>query len=201
MFTFNSFKLIASIGGQALYLYASPDNKATIEGAGYFNDLCEKGMLNKGDGLFVFGDNDGAPYHSSYVVASNDGSAIALTAHAAVTQQLLQSIRLGDISSKNADAAVIRFVAPFAGTIAKIRTVLNAALATGDATFTAAINGVAVTNGVVTATQAASAAGDRDEATPTAAKTFVAGDLITITVGGASTATATAGVQIDLTPT
>jgi len=100
------------------------------------------------------------------------------------------------LSSKASDAAVARFVAPVAGTIALVQTVLNAALATGNATFTTAIAGTGVTDGVVTAAQASSAAGDVDGATPTALNTVAVGDLITVTGGGASTATATANVQV-----
>lgn len=100
------------------------------------------------------------------------------------------------LSSKASDAAVARFVAPFKFKILSVRTVLNAALATADATFTAAIAGVAVTGGVVTATESGSAAGDIDAATPTAANTGAAGALITVTAGGGSTATATANVYV-----
>ena len=100
------------------------------------------------------------------------------------------------LSSKASDAAVARFVAPVAGTITLVQTVLNAALATGDATFTTAIAGTAVTGGVVTATQSGSAAGDVDSATPTALNTVAVGNLITVTGGGSSTATATANVQV-----
>ena len=100
------------------------------------------------------------------------------------------------LSSKASDAAVARFVAPVAGTITLVQTVLNAALATGDATFTTAIAGTAVTGGVVTATQSGSAAGDVDSATPTALNTVAVGNLITVTGGGSSTATATANIQV-----
>lgn len=100
------------------------------------------------------------------------------------------------LSSKASDAAVARFVAPVAGTITLVQTVLNGALATGDATFTTAIAGTGVTGGVVTATQSGSAAGDVDSATPTALNTVAVGDLITVTGGGSSSATATANVQV-----
>lgn len=111
------------------------------------------------------------------------------------------SMRLETLSTKGADAAVVRVVVPVAGTLDKLWSVANAALATGDATLTAAINGTPVTNGVITITQSGSAAGDVDSATPSAAKTLAAGDVLTITGGGASTATATATVSILITPT
>lgn len=110
-------------------------------------------------------------------------------------------LALGPLSTKGADAAVLRFVAPVAGTVDSIKSVLNAALAGGDATLTAAINGTPITTGVLTLTQAGSAAGDVDTCSPSAAKTVAAGGVITITGGGSSTATATASVSILITPT
>lgn len=105
------------------------------------------------------------------------------------------------LSSKASDAAVARFIAPFKFRIVRVDTVLNGALATGDATFTTAIAGTGVTDGVVTATESGSAAGDIDTATPSALNTGAAGALITVTGGGASTATATADIQVTLVQT
>lgn len=86
---------------------------------------------------------------------------------------------------KGADAVVYGVVTPVAGTISKIHSVLKGhALATGNATLTGKIGGVAITNGVVTITQAGSAIGDKDEATPTAANVVAAGDEIQFLVGG-----------------
>lgn len=108
-------------------------------------------------------------------------------------------LQIDGISTKAADAAVARLVVPVAGKLTAIRSVSNAALATGNATLTAAINGTAVTGGVVTIAQSGSAAGDVDSAAPTAANAVVPGDIITITGGGASTATATANLVIEIT--
>ncbi len=108
---------------------------------------------------------------------------------------------LGDVSTKGSDAAVLRVVSPVAGTIDKVWSVLNAALATGDATLTGKIGANAITNGVITITQAGSAAGDVDSATPSAAKTVAAGDVISFTGGGTSDATSTATVSLLITPT
>ena len=105
------------------------------------------------------------------------------------------------VSLVGATASVVRFVSPVAGTIDKIHTVIDGALTTGDATITAAIGGVAVTNGVVTVTQAGSAANDKDSATPSAAKTVAVGDLVTFTVGGTNDAAKTAAISILITPT
>lgn len=93
---------------------------------------------------------------------------------------------------------VYRVVAPIAGTIVAIRSVISGALATGDATLTAAIGGTAVTGGVITITQAGSAAGDVDAALPSAANTVAVGDVIGLTVGGTNTASVGASVLFEI---
>lgn len=93
--------------------------------------------------------------------------------------------------------SVYRFTPSVSGTIVKIISNLQAALATGDATITAAIGGVAVTNGVVTITQVASAAGDVDLATPTAANVVVANvSDVSFTVGGTNSANVAAQLTV-----
>lgn len=98
-----------------------------------------------------------------------------------------------------ANTAVARFICPFDAYVQRVQTVLTAALATGDATLTAAITGAGnITGGVVTITQSGSAAGDVDSATPTAASNdneCDEGEEVTVTVGGSSTA-GTGNVQV-----
>jgi len=92
------------------------------------------------------------------------------------------------MSANGGDAAVATIVAPFNFKLKRIDTVLlGGALATGNFTLTAAIAGTPVTGGVVTVTQAGSAAGDKDFAEPTAANSGVQGATITLTGGGSST--------------
>ncbi len=112
---------------------------------------------------------------------------------------VLEHVEMEKVSSKASDAEVFRWVADRAGTLTAIRTVLNAALATADATVQAKINGTNVTSGLVTITQAGSAAGDVDSATPSAANTFVAGDVVSLTVAGGSTATGTFNATLSFT--
>lgn len=107
---------------------------------------------------------------------------------------------MGPVSLVGAETKVLRIVSPVAGDIASIRTVLNGALTTGDATLTGKIGAVAITTGVVTITQAGSAAGDVDSAVPTAAKTVAVGDVISVTVGGTNDAAVTADVVVTITP-
>jgi hypothetical protein len=87
-------------------------------------------------------------------------------------------------------AGVYRQLSIFAGRGVKIWSVTEGVLTTGDATLAAKINGVAITSGVITITQAASAAGDKDSCVPTAANVVAVGDELSLTVGG-SNATAT----------
>ncbi|MER9017360.1 hypothetical protein [Mesorhizobium sp. M0898] len=81
-------------------------------------------------------------------------------------------------------ANVYRNVSAYAGRVTKIMSVTEGVLTTGDATLTGKINGVAITTGVVAITQAGSAAGDKDEAVPTAANVVAIGDELSLTVGG-----------------
>lgn len=90
----------------------------------------------------------------------------------------------------------IYLVSPVAGTITKIWSVIDGALATGGATLTAAIGGTPVTNGAITIAEPSSAAGDIDSATPSAANVVEVGDLITITPGGTNDATQSAVVSL-----
>lgn len=105
-----------------------------------------------------------------------------------------------DLDLVGANAEVKQIVAPVAGNISKIYSVINGALETGNATLTAAIGATPVTSGVITITQADSAAGDVDSATPSAANTVAVGDVISITVGGTNDASKLAQVSLVITP-
>lgn len=134
------------------------------------------------------------------LLAANNLSDVAAAATARANigaNKAYLHIRVADFIGAHAN--VYRIVAPVAGTIAKIRSVTDAALATGDATLTGKIGAAAITNGVITITQAGSAAGDVDLATPTAADVVAAGDVISITVGGANTGAGGADVSIEIT--
>jgi hypothetical protein len=77
-------------------------------------------------------------------------------------------------------------VAPFAGDIKTIQSVLHGAISAGDATISFEIAGTPVTSGSLTITQSGSAAGDVDTSTPSADKTVTAGQAIEIISDGAS---------------
>lgn len=88
---------------------------------------------------------------------------------------------------------------PVAGRITTIRTIIEGVLTTGNATVTAAINGVGVTTGVVTITQAASAAGDVHNVVPTALNVVAAGDKLSLTVGGSNATATVANFLLEIT--
>lgn len=101
----------------------------------------------------------------------------------------------------SASALVYGVPVPVAGTVTKIWSRLNAALTTGNATLTGKIGATGITNGVVTITQAGSAAGDIDSATPTALNAVAVGDNLTVTVGGTNTGAVRADVIVEITVT
>jgi predicted RecA/RadA family phage recombinase len=107
------------------------------------------------------------------------------------------------VNLTNGDSGYV--VTPVAGHIARLDSVLlGGAVATNDAVVTAKIGaagaGVAVTNGVITITASGSAIGDKDTASPTAANTVAAGDLIYFTVSGTPGGSRTATVSILISP-
>ena len=75
---------------------------------------------------------------------------------------------------------------PFAGTISKVVTVLEAAIGSSDATITVK-NASADSMGTITVTQASSAAGDVDSLSPSSNNTVLANSFITVASDGAST--------------
>ncbi len=90
-------------------------------------------------------------------------------------------------------------VAPRAGRITKVWSVIEGVLTTADATLTMKINGVAITSGVITHAQAGSAAGNIASATPSGANVVAAGDLLSVTVGGGNQTATIARLLFEIT--
>lgn len=95
------------------------------------------------------------------------------------------TVDMTDISS----AVSVWVVAPYAGIIKKIYSVINGAIATANAAITVEIAGTAVTGGGITIAYSGSAAGDVDSCTPTEERTVTAGQAIEILTDGGSTNT------------
>lgn len=90
-------------------------------------------------------------------------------------------------------------VAPVAGRVTKIWSVIEGALTTGNATLTGKIGATAITDGVITIAQSGSAAGDVDSATPSAANVVAVGDTLSVTVGGTNQTASKARVVFEIT--
>ena len=86
---------------------------------------------------------------------------------------------------------------PYAGTIAKVVSVISGAIATADAVITVR-NAAGVSMGTITITQAGSAAGDVDSLSPVSNNTVAENSFITIETNGASTNTVRAEFAIVL---
>lgn len=99
---------------------------------------------------------------------------------------------IADIST----AGTIYLPAGVTGTLSKIYTSIDGAIATADTTVSVSIGGTPVTNGSVTIAYSGSAAGDVDSATPTANNAITAGASISIATDGASTNTVSAYIQL-----
>lgn len=144
------------------------------------------GIEQGGDVLFVKSggqirvDSGGEIKVGGVTIDENTLALTGLTASAAELNQYALTLDIADGSAE----AVYYLVAPHAGAIAKIHSVIDGAVSTADITITAAIAGVTVTNGVVTIATAASGAGDVDTATPTAANVVSAGQAFSLTVTG-----------------
>ena len=93
------------------------------------------------------------------------------------------------------------YVAPgINGKITRITTCLGGTIATANAAITTKISGTAVTGGAITVTQSGSAAGDVDEAIPTANNYFTSTQNIEVETDGASTNTIPLNVVIWVEP-
>ena len=107
---------------------------------------------------------------------------------------------INDIST----AASFWLPSPCTGTITKIQTIINGALATADAVLTFELGGTLITDGSsnnLTITQSGSAAGDVDTMTPTGARTLAVGTKIEMITAGASVNTVIAQVIFTVAPT
>lgn len=104
-------------------------------------------------------------------------------------------------------ATLVRYPVPYDGTIREIRTVLQAAITTSDATVTTQIapvsaagvagTPVSITGGAITITQSGSAAGDVDMVKPTGARRVHKGDELIVFGGGGSAQTVNGYFIID----
>ena len=182
---------------KSVHHYSTNDTLAVVETANYFDDAAK--FMNAGDTILVTGDVDGTLFTKQYGVKSISASDVVVVTGAA--NQTFTSKHALNVTVDLTDGVSGWVVAPIAATIDKIWSALHAAITTNDAILTFDIGGVAITDGVVTIGNAASAPGDIDSATPSALNTVAAGDLIKCTVSGTPGASKTATITFDMTPT
>ena len=106
----------------------------------------------------------------------------------------------GEIADISAGVVSTWTVAPIAGTITNIWTVIDGAIADVDAIITLEIAATPITGGAITVAFSGSAPGDVDTTTPSAANTVTAGQAIEIITNGASTNAVKVEVLIEITP-
>jgi hypothetical protein len=188
-----------SKGRTKIHTYQSADSQATIQASGYFNAVAS--VLATGDLMYVFSTSD---VTGVLLRLSKSGTNV-------MTSSVLTSAGSGKIYVPIhvltlVGANIYRAVAPVAGTITKIWAILETALATGDATLTPKITagavggaGTAMTGGLITITQAGSAAGDVDSSAPSALNVVAAGDQLSVLVGGTNTIAAVERVLVEIT--
>ena len=108
----------------------------------------------------------------------------------------LVTVAIGDVSTAGS-----AFVTPgVAGTIVNFSNVIDAAITLADSGLTLEIGGVAVTGADITIANAGSAAGDVDQATPTALNVITASEAIEIVKDGLSTTTSNGVVTLEILP-
>jgi len=115
-----------------------------------------------------------------------DKDTLAMTDLTATAAELNEQVLTMDIAT-GSGSTDFYIVAPHAGDITKIYTVIDAAIANANITVTASIAGAAVTGGAVTIAYSGSAAGNIDIASPSAANTITAGAAIKLVVAGGTT--------------
>ena len=113
--------------------------------------------------------------------------------------QSLKKVYLTTSITDISTAGQIYVVSPVAGTITKIYSVINGAIATANSILTPKIAGTAITNGAITVAFSGSAAGDVDSSTPTAANAITAGAAIEIETDGGSANTVEVVLTIEIT--
>ena len=107
------------------------------------------------------------------------------------------SVHEADVST----AGSVWIPSPCTGTITKIHTIIDGAIATANAGITFEIGGTLITSGAITIAFSGSAAGDVDSSSPSAARTLAIGDKLECITDGASTNTIKVTYMFTITPT
>ena len=138
----------------------------------------------------------GAASASSGEVYVANGSGSGAWTDRTVGQTYTLTAVIADVST----AETVYVPVPYAGTVAKVVTTLEGAIATADDTITVTNVGTG-SMGTITITQSGSAAGDIDTLTPASNNTVTADQAISVATDGASTSAQRLWVTIVVTRT
>ena len=123
-------------------------------------------------------------------ISETDFDALSQLAKTATElNQVALQLKIVDVSTAGQVYATI----PWGCTLNSVSTVLNGAIAGGDAVLTVK-NNAASSAGTITIANSGSAAGDKDSLEPGSNNTFSAGDLLEIETDGGSTNTIAADI-------
>ncbi|MDD9905661.1 MAG: hypothetical protein OXT06_18995 [Rhodospirillaceae bacterium] len=151
------------------------DTMATVETDGYFDNSLVYTTMNTGD-LLVVNASDGIRIYELTV----SGTDVALKG--VMDDFFILNGAITDVSTAGQEY----MVAPFAGTVFAVYSVIHGAIATADATLT--VKTAAGTVGTITVANSGSAAGDVDSLTSGLSNTAVAaGATVEVETDGAST--------------
>jgi len=206
---------ISPVAGDIVAIYTVIDGAITVGDAAITFEIAGTPVTNGGITIAYSGSAAGdvdssTPSAANTVTAgqaieiiTDGGSTDAAKATVVIEIQGVPSTPLRYIQGEIADistAASTWAVAPIAGTITNIWTVIDGAIITVDAGISFELAGTPVTDGGITIAFSGSAAGTVDNSTPSAANTVAAGGAIAIITDGLSTNAVKAEVLIEITP-
>lgn len=110
-------------------------------------------------------------------------------------KKIYLTVKMTDIST----AGDVFIPMPVAGTVSKLYSVIDGAIINANAVITPSIDGIDITNGVITIAFSGSDAGIVDSSTPTADNVVTAGTFIRLETDGGSTNTVAAVFTIEIT--
>jgi hypothetical protein len=198
-FVYTDLSCIGSGNGFKLWAYTTTDTAATCDTANYFLDAVDR--LSVGDWILLQATTGGTREDGILIVNARSASAVDTSNFSPLPTpgggaKVYMQLEMADIST--ADEAYT--VAPIAGTITKISSVIDGTIASADADLTGKIGGVAITNGLITVTASGSAAEDVDSVVPSGANTVAIGSVIEVETDGASTNTVKVAIVVEITP-
>lgn len=180
-----------------IHSYSTTDLASVVDTSGYFDSINTE--LSVGDLIQAYVDTGGTPQMGFFLVSSIVAGVVDCNNIGVLPLPGAEKIYLTAAISDVSTAGQIYMTAPLAGTVTKISTVLNGAIATADAVLTAK-DDAAASMGTVTIANAGSAAGDKDSLVPAANNVVAIGDSIEIETNGASTNTIAVFVLVEITP-